>query len=598
MLGLLAQDGYAIVPDSGQSDLVIINTCGFIDAARQESIGVIEEMLERKRSGAVKGVIVAGCLAERQKEILLEQFPEVDQVVGVFGRDEIARVADRLLGGLNEQRTLFRPAAVQAQDDRARLRITPRHLAYLKVSEGCDRFCTFCAIPLMRGKHVTKPIEMVVAEAEELAGDGVRELILVAQDMTYYGLDLYGRTRLAELLQALEQVEGIDWIRILYCYPQFFTDELYDVLGGAKKIIPYLDMPLQHINDRMLKQMNRRHNRSESESIIARLRATIPGLVLRTTFIVGFPGETEAEFAELLDFAATTKFERLGAFTYSFEPDTPAAKLPDHLPDERQDRAAATTDGRAGADRLRIQSQPGGPNARCADRRTGARGQEHVAGPDLRRRTRRRRHHLGCKVHISQPGDLVACEIVAAEEHDLVARPSESTPPKRRKVRPRPRRKPRNHRWRFSTGSSQVRIRPGACLRGPVGLAFLSSRRVGVFHESNQEPLRDGRTGAPEVLERSEYLDRQPARSRRTRLCLDRVPVLRLGTGYLRDRRGDRRPRRLLRPAAQARHSDRPPARPPDRQGHRVGLLHLPGDDIRARESCRGWSRPSSFASS
>ena len=176
MLGLLGQDGYALVPDSQQSDLVIINTCGFIDAARRESIGVIEEMLERKRSGQVRGVIVAGCLAERQKDDLLEQFPDVDHVVGVFGRDEIARVADRLMGGLDEQRTLFRPAPIQAQDDRARLRITPRHLSYLKVSEGCDRFCTFCAIPLMRGKHITKPIEMVVAEAEELAADGVREL--------------------------------------------------------------------------------------------------------------------------------------------------------------------------------------------------------------------------------------------------------------------------------------------------------------------------------------------------------------------------------------------------------------------------------------
>ena len=443
MLGLLAQDGYAIVPDSGQSDLVIINTCGFIDAARQESIGVIEEMLERKRSGSVKGVIVAGCLAERQKDVLLEQFPEVDQVVGVFGRDEIARVADRLLGGLNEQRTLFRPAAVQAQDDRARLRITPRHLAYLKVSEGCDRFCTFCAIPLMRGKHVTKPIEMVVAEAEELAGDGVRELILVAQDMTYYGLDLYGRTRLDELLQALEQVEGIDWIRILYCYPQFFTEELYRVLGESKKIIPYLDMPLQHINDRLLKQMNRRHNRLESESIIARLRATIPGLALRTTFIVGFPGETESEFAELLDFATTTKFERLGAFTYSYEPDTPAAKLPDHLPAElkaeRQQRLMAAQEPNAFAfnrslvgrtlDVLIDSPAPEGKDLWL--------GRTYADAPDVDGITWVEGPHI-------EPGDLVTCEIVAAEGHDLVARPVESTPPRRRKSRPRPRRKPRS----------------------------------------------------------------------------------------------------------------------------------------------------------
>ena len=196
---------------------------------------MIREMLDRKKAGAIKGVIVAGCLAERQKEMLLEEVPEVDQVVGVFGREEIAKVADRIMGDLHEQRTLFRPAPVQAQDDRARLRITPRHLAYLKVSEGCDRLCTFCAIPYMRGKHVTKPIEKVVEEARELAADGVRELNLVAQDMTYYGVDLYGRPRLAELLRELDQVEGIDWIRVLYNYPKYFTDELYEVLGSVAR---------------------------------------------------------------------------------------------------------------------------------------------------------------------------------------------------------------------------------------------------------------------------------------------------------------------------------------------------------------------------
>ena len=238
MLGLLAQDGYILVPEAKTADLVIINTCGFIDSARQESLGVIREMLERKRAGEIKGVVVAGCLAERQREMLLEEVPEVDQVVGVFGREEIARVADRIMGGLHEQRTVFRPAPVQAQDDRARLRITPRHLAYLKVSEGCDRLCTFCAIPFMRGKHVTKPIEEVVAEARELAADGVRELNLVAQDMTYYGVDLYGRPRLADLLRELDKVEGIDWIRVLYNYPNYFTDELYEVLATASKVVP------------------------------------------------------------------------------------------------------------------------------------------------------------------------------------------------------------------------------------------------------------------------------------------------------------------------------------------------------------------------
>ncbi len=443
MLGLLGQDGYVLVPESQPSDLVVINTCGFIDAARRESVGVIEEMLERKRSGSVKGVIVAGCLAERQKESLLEDFPEVDHVVGVFGRDEIARVADRLLGGLKEQRSLFRPAPVQAQDDRARLRITPRHLTYLKVSEGCDRFCTFCAIPLMRGKHVTKPIEMVVAEAEELAADGVRELILVAQDMTYYGLDLYGRPRLADLLREIDKVEGIDWVRILYCYPQFFTDELYDVLRDNQKIIPYLDMPLQHINDRMLKQMNRRHNRRETETIIARLRETVPGLVLRTTMIVGFPGETEAEFAELEAFVAATKFERLGAFTYSYEPDTPAAKLPHHLDDpvkeERKARLMSVQEPIAFAFNKSLVGRTLDVliDAPAPQEKNLWQGRTYTDAPDVDGTAWLRGANF-------KPGDLVACEIVGAHEHDLIARPVAAAPPRRPRARPRPRRRPQS----------------------------------------------------------------------------------------------------------------------------------------------------------
>ena len=440
MLGLLAQDGYVLVPDGEKSDMVIVNTCGFIDAARQESLSVIREMLDRKRAGALKGVIVAGCLAERQREMLLEEVPEVDQVVGVFGREEIARVADRIMGDLHEQRTVFRPAPVQAQDDRARLRITPRHLAYLKVSEGCDRLCTFCAIPYMRGKHVTKPIETVVAEARELAADGVRELNLVAQDMTYYGVDLYGRPRLAELLRALDEVEGIDWVRVLYNYPNYFTDELYETLATSRKVIPYLDMPLQHINDRMLKMMNRRHTRAETEEIVSRLRTAIPGLVLRTTFIVGFPGETEAEFEELLHFVKETKFERLGVFPYSFESDTPAAKLPDHLPDavktERRDRvmeaqqqiAFAFNRGLVGRTLDVLVDAP-------ATDGTGLYiGRTFADAPDVDGLTFVRGSHL-------EPGDLVACEIVGTEGYDLIARAG-GGPPRRRRTRPKPRKKP------------------------------------------------------------------------------------------------------------------------------------------------------------
>src|SRR5437870_8446241 len=260
MLGRLAQDGYTLTPDADGADVVVVNTCGFIEPARQESLGVIREMLALKEQGRVGAVVVAGCLAERKKEELLQEVPGVDHIVGVFGREEIAQVVDRVshasgsrLHG-TEQRSLFRPAPVRAQEDTARLRITPRHYAYLKISEGCDRLCTFCAIPGMRGKHVTKPMEEVLREARELVADGVRELILVAQDTTYYGTDLYGRVRLAELLRELDELAGLEWLRVLYAYPIHFTDELIDTLATAQKIIPYLDLPLQHINDRVLKR--------------------------------------------------------------------------------------------------------------------------------------------------------------------------------------------------------------------------------------------------------------------------------------------------------------------------------------------------------
>ncbi|CAN5804935.1 30S ribosomal protein S12 methylthiotransferase RimO [soil metagenome] len=444
MLGLLVQDGYIPVADTDGADLVIINTCGFIDAARQESLGVIREMLDRKAAGQIKGVVVAGCLAERQKEMLLEEVPDVDQVVGVFGREEIARAADRIMGALHEQRTIFHPAPIQAQEDRARLRITPRHLAYLKVSEGCDRLCTFCAIPYMRGKHVTKPIEAVVAEARELAADGVRELNLVAQDMTYYGLDLYGRPRLADLIHALDQVEGIDWIRILYNYPSYFTDELYEALAGSRRVIPYLDMPLQHINDRMLRAMNRRHTRAQTEEIIGRLRSTIPNLVLRTTFIVGFPGETEAEFEEMVAFVEATKFERVGVFPYSFESDTPAARLPGHWPAEvkaeRLDRVMAAQQpiafefnrslvGR----RLDVLIDGPAPEDVGPDLRVG---RTYADAPDVDGVTYVQDNGL-------RPGDLVPCEIIGAEGYDLVARPTAPPPPRKRlRERPKARKKP------------------------------------------------------------------------------------------------------------------------------------------------------------
>jgi ribosomal protein S12 methylthiotransferase len=342
MMGLLATRGYTAVNDPRGADMVIVNTCGFIEASRAESRAAIAEMLALKEGGEVGGVIVTGCLAERVGPQLLEEFPELGAAVGVFGREEIGNVADRFMAGLNEQRTVFRPAAVKALEDGARLRITPRHFAYLKISEGCDRTCTFCAIPKMRGKHVTKPIAQILAEARELAADGVRELNIVAQDTTYYGMDTDGRTRLGELLAELEQVDGIEWLRLLYAYPEHIDDALIDQWAGSKKIVPYLDMPLQHISSPVLKRMQRRVNRDRTVELIDRLRQRWPGLIMRTTFIAGFPGETDEQCDELAEFLRAAKFERCGVFSYSREPGTPADRLDGHLPEDvkeaRRDR--------------------------------------------------------------------------------------------------------------------------------------------------------------------------------------------------------------------------------------------------------------------
>jgi ribosomal protein S12 methylthiotransferase len=421
MLGKLAQDGYTLQPDANGADVVVINTCGFIEPARQESLAVIREMLALKAAGKVGAVVVAGCMAERQRDVLLEQVPEVDQIVGVFGREEIASVVDRAVAQHHEQRSLFRPAPVRALEDTARLRITPRHFAYIKISEGCDRLCTYCAIPKMRGKHITKPIEEVIREANELADDGVRELIIVAQDTTYYGMDLYGRTRLPDLIRELDKVDGLEWIRTLYAYPEHISDEVLDTLAGAKKVIPYLDMPLQHISDRVLKRMIRRVDRAATEKLLHRLREKWPDLALRTTFIAGFPGETEAEFEELRQFVADFKFERLGVFPYSLEPDTPAEKLDGHLPEEvKAARVAAI---------MEVQQQVA---FEWAAAQVGKEIPVVIDGPDpefanhLRSRTTADSPEIDCEVRVKgknlQPGDFVKVKLTAADGYDLVGR--------------------------------------------------------------------------------------------------------------------------------------------------------------------------------
>ena len=419
MLGLLQLDGYRLVGEPAGADFVIVNICGFIESARAESYATIREMLELKRQGKTRGVIVSGCLAEREKERLLECLPDIDHLVGVFGREQVTKVADRMIGGLDEQRTLFRPAPSRALSDRSRMRITPRHFAFLKISEGCDRLCTFCAIPKMRGKHATKPMEEVIAEAQELAADGVRELVIVAQDTTYYGMDLYGDPRLAQLLAELEQVPGIDWIRLMYLYPMYFSDALVDRIAGSSKIIPYLDLPLQHINDTMLKRMQRRVAKAPTLELLSKLRQRIPGLVMRTTFITGFPGETEEQFEELVDFVTQQRFERLGVFTYSLEGDTPAARLDGHLDqptkESRRERLMGVQQqlafdwNRAQIGRrwdvLIDRAVPGEKNAWV--------GRTTADAPDVDSVVYVTGRKLG-------PGKIVPCEIVAVSDYDLV----------------------------------------------------------------------------------------------------------------------------------------------------------------------------------
>ena len=334
MLGILGHDGFQFTDMEEEADVIIINTCCFIGDAKEESVNTILEMARYKEEGRCKALLVTGCLAQRYKEEILEEIPEVDGILGTSSYDQIGSLLKQILEEKKEHISCFHDINALPRTQSGRMVTTGGHYAFLKIAEGCDKHCTYCIIPSLRGSYRSVPMEELLSEARELAAQGVKELILVAQETTLYGVDLYGEKSLPKLLKELAKIPGIQWIRIQYCYPEEITDELIQVMKEEEKVCHYLDMPIQHASDSILRRMGRRTNQEEIRRIVEKLREEIPDIAIRTTLISGFPGETEEDHEELMAFVDEMEFERLGVFPYSLEEDTPAAQMPDQIPQE------------------------------------------------------------------------------------------------------------------------------------------------------------------------------------------------------------------------------------------------------------------------
>jgi len=426
MLAHLAEAGFLIAAEPERADVVVINTCGFIEPATLESLEAVEQAIANKKMGNVQKVIVAGCLAQRLGAQLLGRVAGVDAVVGLEHRDAIARIIrDTLASG--EPRVYLGPTPGAMVDDRVRLRIGPVHSAYLRISEGCSHRCSFCTIPAIRGPYRSKPMSLVLEEARELVGSGAVELNLIGQDTTVYGLDLKLKDGLASVLGEMEQIPGLAWIRLLYAYPAGITDRLIETIAQSERIVHYLDLPIQHADDRILKAMRRPDTREDLCRLIDRLRAAMPDIILRTTLIVGFPGETQGEFEKLVEFVKWARFDALGAFTYFPEAGTPAAEFPDQVPDEtkqarldalmlaQQEIAFAKNTERIGS-RLTCLVEDGGRKAEGKGRRRQAvagRGRFYGQAPDIDSLCLIR----GCS---AAPGRFVETKVVGTQDYDLV----------------------------------------------------------------------------------------------------------------------------------------------------------------------------------
>jgi ribosomal protein S12 methylthiotransferase len=409
LMGQLKANGLSVEHDQDDSDaaVVVINTCGFVDNAKQESIDTILRFADAKKKGLVEKVLVTGCLSERYKDDLIKEIPEAD---GYFGTRDLPRLLKAL--GADYKHELVGERLVS----------TPRHYAYFKISEGCDRPCSFCAIPLMRGKHVSRTIDELVAEAKHLASAGTRELLLIAQDSTYYGLDLYGKRRLADLLKALSDVPGIGWIRLHYAFPTGFPLDVLDVMAERPNICKYLDMPLQHVSDRMLASMRRGTTKASTRALIETIRAKMPGVALRTTLITGYPGETRADHEEMLRWVEETRFDRLGVFTYSHEEGTHAFSLKDDVGEkEKKRRAEAVMAAQQPISLALNASKVGKTFKTLIDYKEGPffHGRTEADSPEVDNEVR-----VDGRKHYLRIGDFVDVKMTAAEEYDLVGEPA------------------------------------------------------------------------------------------------------------------------------------------------------------------------------
>jgi ribosomal protein S12 methylthiotransferase len=404
LMGQLKANGQKVTHESEQkSDIVVINTCGFIGDAKEESINTILQYIQEKEEGRLEKVFVTGCLSERYKPDLQKEIPEVDEYFGTHDLPNLLKVL-----GADYKKELVGE----------RLTTTPKHYAYLKIAEGCDRPCSFCAIPLMRGKNVSQPIEDLITETQKLAAHGVKELILIAQDLTYYGIDLYGERKLADLLRALAQIKGIEWIRLHYAYPTGFPLDVLEVMKTEPKICNYIDIPLQHINTDILKSMRRGHNREQLEKLLSDFRTSVPDIAIRTTLIVGYPGETRAQFEELKQWVADSRFDRLGVFAYSHEDDTHAASLTDDISDEeKQNRVAEIMELQAGIS-FELNQEKVGKVFKCIfDREEGGYyiGRTQYDSPDVDNEVL-----VASDQHFINLGHFIEVKITEATDFDLM----------------------------------------------------------------------------------------------------------------------------------------------------------------------------------